>query len=165
MIRAVPDGFPWNFLACHSTGAIDSLVSITGVYGLSFLLAWFSVALLCTGLMMMAHPAKPRQWRAELLVPLLGVIGVTVLGVRTILQRPAPVRTLKVALVQPSIPQTLIWDPKESSNRFTQLLQLSEKALAVQPKPDLLVGRRLLFRICFAMKRQSIGRDQSGRNE
>ena len=50
---------------------------------------------------------------------------------------PRSERELSVALVQPSIPQTLIWDPKEANNRFKQLLRLSE--LALRSKPDLLV--------------------------
>jgi apolipoprotein N-acyltransferase len=47
---------------------------------------------------------------------------------------------VKIALVQPSIPQRWIWSPEESSNRFTQLLRLSEAALTnAGSKPDLLV--------------------------
>jgi len=39
--------------------------------------------------------------------------------------------------VQPSIPQTVIWDSREDATRFQQLLKLSEQALA--EKPDILV--------------------------
>ena len=39
-----------------------------------------------------------------------------------------------MVLVQPSIPQTLIWDAKESTNRFQQLLRLSEQALTNNPE-------------------------------
>jgi apolipoprotein N-acyltransferase len=42
-----------------------------------------------------------------------------------------------VACVQPSIPQTMIWDAAESTNRFAQLLALSREAL--EQKPDLLL--------------------------
>src|SRR5262249_18426380 len=52
--------------------------------------------------------------------------------------RPEPPATsLTVALVQPSFPQSLIWDSRADSNRFTKLIELSERALAT--KPDLLV--------------------------
>jgi apolipoprotein N-acyltransferase len=44
---------------------------------------------------------------------------------------------LKIALVQPAIPQRAIWDPSEKTNRFLKLLQLSQAALA--ERPDLLV--------------------------
>ncbi|MCI0534012.1 MAG: apolipoprotein N-acyltransferase, partial [Verrucomicrobiales bacterium] len=134
-------GFPWNFLGVsqYRNLPIIQVASVAGVYGVSFLLAWFSAALLCTGLMMLARPTAPRQWRAELLVPLLAVIGVTVFGARKIMGRSGAEQTLRIALVQPSIPQRLIWDSKENSNRFTQLLQLSEQALASKPKPQLLI--------------------------
>jgi apolipoprotein N-acyltransferase len=39
---------------------------------------------------------------------------------------------LRVTLIQPSVPQTMIWDENENTNRFRQLLQLSETALAGQ---------------------------------
>jgi apolipoprotein N-acyltransferase len=44
-----------------------------------------------------------------------------------------------MALVQPSIPQELIWDPREDEGRFEQLMQLSRAALASQPRPEVLV--------------------------
>ena len=37
--------------------------------------------------------------------------------------------TLRITLIQPSIPQTLIWDSNVNINRFRQLLELSEQAL------------------------------------
>jgi apolipoprotein N-acyltransferase len=44
---------------------------------------------------------------------------------------------LSIALIQPSIPQELIWDADENDNRFAQLMELSRSALA--EGPDLLV--------------------------
>src|SRR5947208_16489625 len=46
-------------------------------------------------------------------------------------------RKLKVALVQPAIPQTLLWDHREDANRFDKIMDLSKRALAT--KPDLLI--------------------------
>src|SRR5204862_1188510 len=46
-------------------------------------------------------------------------------------------RDLTVALVQPSIPQALIWDHNEHANRFNKIIELSQLALAA--KPDLLI--------------------------
>jgi apolipoprotein N-acyltransferase len=37
--------------------------------------------------------------------------------------------TLRITLVQPSIPQALIWDSSASTNRFRELLELTENAL------------------------------------
>jgi len=42
--------------------------------------------------------------------------------------------TVKIALIQPSIPQTLIWDESENDNRFRQLIALSRRALAEKPE-------------------------------
>ena len=57
---------------------------------------------------------------------------------KTLLSDTLPVdRTLRLALVQPSIPQAMIWNPAEKTNRFAKLMQLSELALAT--KPDVLV--------------------------
>ena len=56
------------------------------------------------------------------------------------LARPAA-RSIKVVLVQPSIPQTLIWDASKSAERFDDLIQLSEQALTNQA--ELMIKRRL----------------------
>ena len=44
---------------------------------------------------------------------------------------------MRVTLIQPSVPQNLIWDPGANSNRFQQLLALTENALT--NKTDLLI--------------------------
>ena len=48
-------------------------------------------------------------------------------------------RTLEAVLIQPSIPQTLIWDTNQSSIRFKQLVELSERALQERTNAHLLV--------------------------
>ena len=58
---------------------------------------------------------------------LAGVFG---FGVLQLADSPAVYRSLKVTCVQPSIPQTLIWDSKKDNERFGELIRLSEKALA-----------------------------------
>jgi apolipoprotein N-acyltransferase len=132
-------GFPWNFLGASQYRMLPliQIASITGVYGITFCVVWFSVSLVCAFIALLRRPAPRWQWHRELAMPALLVIGIVTIGWRQVM-RPDPVRpTLKIALVQPSIPQTWIWDPKESSNRFQQLIHLSEQAL--QQKPDLLV--------------------------
>jgi len=51
--------------------------------------------------------------------------------------------TLRVTMIQPSVPQNMIWDENENTNRFRQLLALTENALnesegRVPRVPDLL---------------------------
>src|SRR5205814_1011987 len=116
---------------------VIQIASITGVYGVSFLLVWFSIALAGALLMLIHRPEVRWHAQRELLVPLLVSALVASIGWQQLVRPSPPERALKAALIQPSIPQTWIWDPKESSNRFQQLLQLSEQALTNHP--DLLV--------------------------
>jgi apolipoprotein N-acyltransferase len=135
-------GFPWNFLGAsqYQMLPIIQIASFTGVYGISFLAAWFSVSLIGAAAVVLRRSQRPRQWMGEIVLPLLAVTGVAFFGVRQFVQPPVPPPQARIALVQPSIPQRWVWSPEESSNRFTQLLQLSEAALTnAGSKPDLLV--------------------------
>jgi apolipoprotein N-acyltransferase len=75
--------------------------------------------------------------QAEIALPLVVVVALFVFGfVRINGQNPSGT-TLRITLVQPSIPQTLIWNSGEDDKRFRELLALSEQALT--NKPDLLI--------------------------
>ena len=74
---------------------------------------------------------------SDLALPLLAVVAITVGGSRRLASLPQARPELRVAVVQPSIPQKLIFDPHESTNRFNRIMELSRLALAA--KPDLLV--------------------------
>ena len=54
------------------------------------------------------------------------------LGFRHLIREEAPRRYVKMTLIQPSIPQTLIWDDANDAHRFEELLHLSEQALTNQ---------------------------------
>ncbi|MBM3876811.1 MAG: apolipoprotein N-acyltransferase [Verrucomicrobia bacterium] len=132
-------GFPWLPLGVtqHRMLPVAQLASITGVHGVSFVLVWFAVALSLTLLMLARQPAARWLWVRELLAPALVAAAVCAFGFSR-LAAPVPAdRSIRLALVQPSIPQTLIFDPRETTNRFNKLIELSEAALAT--KPDLLV--------------------------
>jgi apolipoprotein N-acyltransferase len=135
-------GFPWNFLGAsqYRMLPIIQIASFTGVYGVSFLAAWFSVSLLGAAAMVLRRSQSPRRWLGEIILPLLAMAGAAIFGFHQVVHAPVPAAQLKVALVQPSIPQRWIWSPAENSNRFAQLLALSERALTNPAvKPDLLV--------------------------
>ncbi|MBU6400551.1 MAG: apolipoprotein N-acyltransferase [Verrucomicrobia bacterium] len=132
-------GFPWNFLGVSQYLVLPliQLASVTGVYGVSFLVVWVSVAAGCAVAAAVGRPASRWDWVGELAVPLLVTFAVVWFGLDRLARTAPSGRTLRIALVQPSIPQTLIWDEKENATRFRQILQLSEQALAT--RPDLLV--------------------------
>ncbi len=132
-------GFPWNLLGDSQFHLVPliQVASFTGVYGVSFLLVWTSLSLIGAMMVIIRRPVWRSAWAGEMILPMMVVCALYVTGYQKLL-RPEPAgRELTVALVQPSIPQNLIWDPKESYHRFQQLLQLSVKALA--GKPDLLI--------------------------
>ena len=140
MVRArFLSGFPWNPLGVSQYRMLSliQISSVTGVYGVSFLVTWFSATLFSAGALLAAGGRWVKLAKLEVLPPLLAGIGVVYWSLSSALQPEPPAASLNVALVQPSIPQRMIWDPDANSNRFARLLELSERALA--SKPDLLV--------------------------
>jgi apolipoprotein N-acyltransferase len=124
-------GFPWNLLSASQYRMIPliQIAAITGVYGISFLLVWTSVSLLNAISGILAHPTMRSAWTSDLMLPLLAVAGAFAFGFHELRKPEGPWRVLRVALIQPSIPQTLIWDPDNDMNRFQELMALSKQAL------------------------------------
>jgi apolipoprotein N-acyltransferase len=132
-------GFPWDLLGVSQYRILPliQIASVTGVYGVSFLIIWFSVSLLITAIALSQIPMRRTVWAREIVLPGVCIAVLIFWGVRAVRSTPRPESTTKMALIQPSIPQTLIWDERENENRFRQLLALSEQALT--NKPDILV--------------------------
>ena len=128
-------GFPWNNLGVSQfrLTPLIQLAGETGVAGLSFLIVWFSVALFGAATVLLKEPGKRRSLSGEILLPMLAVVAAYVWGMGLMRPSEEERRTLRLALVQPSIPQRLIWDPAESTNRFRALLDLTRAALTNQP--------------------------------
>lgn len=132
-------GFPWNFLgdSQHQLLPLIQITAYTSVYGVSFLLVWFSLSLVSAGKMILRQPTRRSVWVTEICLPML-VIGVVFnLGYLRVNQTGPTDRTIKVTLIQPSIPQTLIWDQGKDDERFKEVLGLCERALTNQT--DLLI--------------------------
>jgi apolipoprotein N-acyltransferase len=143
MIRArLLGGFPWNLLGTsqYQLTPLIQIASVTGVYGVSFLVVWVSLSLFSAVRMILSKPDSRFAWQPEIFFPLMVVAILFALGSLQI-QTPASTTSnsskLRITLIQPSVPQNLIWDPNENSNRFQQLLALSENALT--NKTDLLI--------------------------
>ena len=132
-------GFPWNLLgdSQFQMTPLIQIASFTGVYGVSFLAVWFSLSLACAAMVVIRRPAMRSIWMAEIILPMLAVAAVYGAGYHKLRQPELPGPTLKVALVQPSIPQSTIWDETENDRRFQDVLRHSELALTNQP--DLLI--------------------------
>ena len=132
MVRArIFSGFPWSFLGVSQYQLVPliQIAAFTGVYGVSFLVAWFSLALYSAGLMIFRHPAKRHVWQAEIILPLLVVVGCYIGGFFS-MNRGTPAEDfLRVTAIQPSVPQTLIWSSSADAKRFQELLDRSQRAL------------------------------------
>ena len=140
MVRArFLGGFPWDILGASQVKMtpLIQIASITGVYGVSFLVVWTSLCLYSAVRMIAAKPQSRFAWQPEVFPPLLVLAVLFAVGELKLLQPASSGTTLRVALVQPAIPQGVIWDETANAVRFQQLLQLSETALT--NKVDLLV--------------------------
>ena len=139
MVRArLLGGFPWDFLGVSQYRMVPliQIASVTGVYGVSFLVAWFSLSLFSAMRAIFGNPTRRLVWQAEMALPLVAVIGLFLFGYFRAGQGNSPPTLLRMTLVQPSIPQTLIWNPNEDEKRFHQLIQLTEEALTESRKQD-----------------------------
>jgi len=140
-------GFPWLALGVSQAKLplLIQLASVGGVAAVSSLPVWFSVAL-CDDVKSLWRE-RSGLWKRRLhcLVPLFVSAVIAAWGLAALsrifrsfgFDELIAFRELRLALVQPSIPQTMIWNPAEKTNRFAKLMQLSELALAT--KPDVLV--------------------------
>ena len=132
-------GFPWNPLGASQYRILPviQVASFTGVYGVSFLMVWTSVSLLGAALLTLRRPEQRNPWLVELFLPVIVVIATVSFGMRQLFSKPVAGPSAKLALIQPSIPQTMIWNPADSAERFQQLIALSEQALT--NRPDVLI--------------------------
>ena len=116
-------GFPWNLLgyAWAFSPEMIQFASITGVYGLSFLTLLMAVSLGYLG-------GKNSFKRNVAFCIYLIAVLVWVWG-KERLNHPNVVTSLPLAirLVQPSIPQSLKWDPRQKEANFQQLLEMTTR--------------------------------------
>jgi len=123
-------GFPWSILGStqYRMTPLIQCASVAGVYGISFLIVWTSLCGLAAAGRSMLGGGRS-QWTADLVLPLVAVALVFAQGFRIIRTPENPGRTWHALLVQPSIPQTLIWDSANDDARFADLLALSARGV------------------------------------
>jgi apolipoprotein N-acyltransferase len=132
MVRArLFGGFPWNLIGAsqYQLTPLIQIASVTGVYGVSFLVVWVSLSLLSAVKTILRRPTIRFAWQSDIVLPLFVIVAIFAFGSVRLRDQNPPTSTLRVTLIQPSIPQTLIWDSGANSNRFQELVRLTEKAL------------------------------------
>lgn len=132
-------GFGWNVLGVSQfdqTFLIQG-AAFTGVYGISFLIVLINLIAVITvkRLVMEVGQTKLRP-HLDFNLAIVIVVLFFVYGIRHFVT-PIPTINLKVAAIQPNIPQDEKWATEQASSILTRLSQLTE--LAIAANPDLLV--------------------------
>ena len=134
-------GFGWNGLgvALHDTWPLIQIAEFTGVAGLSFMVVFANVIAVTTVCRLILE-ASTRTVRPhfDLTLTLAAIVGVLTFGLRAT-QVSQPTKSLRVAAVQPNVPQTQKFDPQFTRKIFDQFQRLSEIALRANPPLDLLI--------------------------
>lgn len=143
-LRAVVGtGFPWNVLGTsqYTNPVLLQTARWFGVYGVSALLLVFQTSLVLTGLRIYGETRKtlPRsRVHLELMAGLLVMALAWSYGMRSVLaaRRQGTVeaeRSIRVAVVQPAIPQVLKWSQAQADAITHVLATQSELALLSRP--------------------------------
>jgi apolipoprotein N-acyltransferase len=134
-------GFGWNGLgiALHDNWPLIQIAELTGVSGLSFLVAFANVIILTTAYRLVVE-ARTRMMRPhfDLTFTMAAIVAVLVFGLRATQSSPGA-KPLRVAAVQSNVPQGQKFDPQFTGKIFDQFRRLSEIALRSNPPPELLV--------------------------
>lgn len=133
-------GFGWNNLgvALHDNIALIQICDITGVGGLSFLLVMSNMMIVATikRITMEVGRHRLRPHYDFSLTAALVTIAFSY-GVRQIFLAPPPSEPLTIAAVQGNVPILVKRDPAKEEAILQQHINLTEKAIAMQP--DLLL--------------------------
>lgn len=134
-------GFGWNGLgvALHDNWPLIQITELTGVAGLSFMVAFANVIVITTAYRLVVE-ARTRVMRPhfDFTITMAAVVGVLIFGIRATQVSPTT-KPLRVAAVQSNVPQNQKFDPEFTRRIFDQFRRLSEIALRSNPPPDLLV--------------------------
>jgi len=123
-----PIGFPWNLLgyAAYQNLTLIQFAEFTGVYGVSALIVLFNVVVY----VVFFRRESPRMQGIGLGVLSALILVAWVFGTLRIdgLERERPQQSLKFAMVQGNIPQSIKWDPNFLESSFGVYVQQSEAA-------------------------------------
>jgi apolipoprotein N-acyltransferase len=123
-------GLPWNLIGYAWSGGFPGAILIlqsvawVGIYGLSFLtvLAATLPALLGTASLSRVSPGRRL---APVIVAGSLILGLGVIGATRLEAMPNRATGVWLRIVQPSIPQSLKWDPAAAERNFRRLIDLS----------------------------------------
>ncbi len=131
-LRAIfATGFPWNLLGVSQYKNLPfiQVAEWGGVYALSALIVFVNAAFAATLLQYAAGLRRAYRMHIEMICALLAVAMVWSIGIKKLLHKPvaegAPVR---VALIQPNIPEVGNWEPADPELAYKRLEKLTALA-------------------------------------
>ncbi len=134
-------GWGWNGLGVplHDVLPIIQIAEITGVAGLSFVVAFANVIGVATvRRFTIESRVRKRRPHYDFTLTLAGIVGLCGYGIRQ-LQMPAETEPLRVAAVQANIPRDEKFSPEFQAKIFAQFERLTRVGLATQPPPKLVI--------------------------
>jgi apolipoprotein N-acyltransferase len=137
-------GFGWNGLgvAMHRELAMIQIVDITGVWGLSWLVAFGNLmaVIIVRRIVGEIGPVFLKRVRWEFSISVALVVVVFSYGVRRLIKNdPGPTIPLRVAALQPNVPQSEKFDPEAEAKVLALFDRLTALATLSQPAPQLVI--------------------------
>ncbi|HXI85067.1 MAG TPA: apolipoprotein N-acyltransferase [Verrucomicrobiae bacterium] len=133
-------GFPWNFLGVTQwqSGPLIQFASVTGVYGVSALVCFVNVVLYFT-IRRFVVQVRTREKRWRLSWEFYVAMGLICLafwqGLPQILRHSeVKQKTVRLALIQGDIPQTLKFEPEQKPMILERYRTLTETVMAARPE-------------------------------
>jgi apolipoprotein N-acyltransferase len=123
-------GLPWNLIGYAWAGGFPGAIAVlqnvawVGIYGLSFLTALAVSLLALIGSARIAPMSAPRRWAPAIAAGLLVIVPAAAGSIR-LETMPTVLTGTWLRLVQPSIPQSLKWQPGAARANFRRLVDLS----------------------------------------
>src|SRR5260370_9167808 len=132
-----PIGFPWNLLGSTAYRNIELIqfAEFTGVYGVSALIIFANAVVYIVALQAAARRTQALSL-GTLTVLMAAAFLFGTLRIRNVAAHPAS-GSIKIAMVQGNIPQSLKWDPKFLDSSFNVYLEESQNA--ARRRADLIV--------------------------
>ena len=132
-------GFPWDLLGISQWQQISliQISSYTGVYGVSFIIVFFNVALARTATKIFWSFKGGRYFRPiPLYIALALIAGTVLIGIYQINARQPDKNDtiLKTLLIEGDIPQSRFYSEKEAVNALDIYTKLSAKMLTLKPE-------------------------------
>jgi len=134
-------GFGWNGLGItqHAAVPLIQFACVTGVYGVSALVCFFNFAFFQTIRRFVRNigaeaPLRRLSWEFYVAILLVCVAFIYGLHVINAGREHHPVKSLRLALIQADIPQTLKFEPEQKPMILDRYGSLTRKAMVAQPE-------------------------------